>query len=166
MRRILAPALVLLAASQAGAIESLVGTYDAKLTCRGLELGVRSQQKIVGTMRLIDLGEGALELDFQSGGERVLSDVPLLAIVIPEVAKPERGRANGLACNSGAGKLSAVALSADVVTKTGSDKADLKGTLVIVGSDEASQVCSLRAKRTSTETPALELEAECAAAIE
>jgi hypothetical protein len=168
LRRLVLPVLALLAVSiPAHAVESLVGTYDAKLRCKGAEAGVKVSSKIVGTMRVIEAAVGIYELDFQSGGERQLTDVPLLAVATADADKPERGRAAALSCNSGAGKLQAAALSGDVSTQVGSEKADLKGTLVVMAGEGQSLVCSVKAKRTSvTPPPDLMIEADCQAALE
>ena len=148
---LLAPGL----ARPAAAVESLVGSYEAKVSCKGLVLGARSQSKQTLTLRVIELEPGVLELDFLAGAERQFGDLPLYVVVTPETARPERGSASGMSCNTGAEKNQGVMLVSEVRTEPGKDAASLKGTLQVVGGDEQSTVCQVKAKRTSADVPAL-----------
>ena len=156
---LLSPAL----ARPAAAVESLVGTYEAKVSCKGLELGVPTHSKRTLSLRVIDIEAGVVELDFLEGAERQFGDLPFYVVVTPEAAKPEQGSASGVICNTSAGKNSGAMLTSDVTTKVGSDKVTLKGTLQAIGGDEMSLVCQLKAKRVSAEVPALT--DECAAEL-
>lgn len=150
-----AVALALAAAGPASAVESLVGTYEVKLSCRGQELGAAVHTRRTLAMRVISIDVGVVELDFLDGAERQYTDLPFFVHVAPETAKPERGILSGVSCDLSPGKGAGATLSSAVVTETGGDKVSLRGTLVVLGAEDGSQVCTLKAKRSSPDVPAL-----------
>jgi hypothetical protein len=136
-------------AAPAAAIEPLTGFYDAKANCKGIQAGSRGKQKLELEIAVSDLGGG-----------QVLVDVPGLGdfdgFVITDLAKPEGGVLSAVTCPLTALNQDGSVLQLDVKTKTGSDSATLKGTLVILDEAEAqSAVCKFSAKRTVTTAPKL-----------
>jgi hypothetical protein len=141
---------VLLLASPATAVESLTGTWEAKLNCSGIDSGALGKQKIETTIDIVDLGGGQILFDMGAypTGQ---------AYVISETAKPERGVVSGLTCEFDATAQNGLLLRASAKTKPGSDDASLKGILVIFEEPDAeSAVCKLSAKRVSTAATKLE----------
>lgn len=135
---------LLLAALPAAAVENLTGSYEAKLKCAGIDGGVKGKQKVETTIDIVDLGGGQILFDMGAypTGQ---------AYVLAELAKPEQGVVSGLTCEFDADDRNGLLLRADVKTKTGSDTATLKGTLVIFEEPDAeSAICKLTAKRVST----------------
>jgi hypothetical protein len=141
-------------AAQAGSVASLVGTYDAKFSCKGLAEGVATNDKGVLTMRVLDITPGRAEVDFLDGATRALSAHAFIVFVTGEAAKPARGTAQGAECTidgiSGIGSV----LSLAFATKP-SGKVTLRGTLIRIDADGGTQVCAINAKRTSAEAPVL-----------
>jgi len=138
-----------LAAAPAGAIESVSGTYEAKVSCKGIAGGVKGKQKMEVDLQVVDNGDGTLLLDWeglQNG----------LGYVLTETAKPENGVVSGIACTLSPAGLDGWAFRADAKIKAGSDEGSMKGTLLILDDvEQESATCKVTAKRVSAVAPKL-----------
>lgn len=144
-------AFVLAAASPAGAIDAVTGTYEGKMTCRQIATGetTKLKQDVVvdifeGTSNFVGLDVG--DVSNAIGG-----------VLVEDTAKPDRAKLVGVEC--GLTYLNTVGgvLHADVVIKPGSDKGTMKGTLIVM--DEFAplgSLCTFTVKRTSTAEPVVE----------
>ena len=139
----------LAAGAPAAAIESLTGTYAAKVSCKAIVAGERGKLKFESDLEVSDLGGGQVLLHGTALGD---FDGFLLA----DMARPDGGVLSALACPLNVGNQNGSVLAVDVKTKPGSDDASFKGTLVNLGEgDMRSAVCKITAKRTSTSAPKL-----------
>jgi hypothetical protein len=138
-----------LVAGPALALESLSGVYDAKVKCSGIDGGTKGKQKTTVQMAIADQGAGSLLIDFaglQTG----------VGFALTDVQKPDTGTMSGVACTLLPDSIDGWTLQTFAKVKAGTDKATLKGTLIIL--DEAggqAAACKLNAKRISVVTPKL-----------
>jgi hypothetical protein len=125
----------------AGAIGDLTGVYDAKLSCKGIDTGVKGKQKVETTFYVVDQGTGSVLWETGAYGSAQ-------AYLLTETAKPDLGVLSGMTCTKNALNLDGLVLRVDVKF-TGADPS-LKGTLFIFADGEAeSSTCKFTAKRTS-----------------
>ena len=138
-----------LAAAPVGAIESLSGTYEAKVSCKGIQGGAKGKQKLEIDLLVVDNGDGTLLLDWDGLQNGV-------GYVLTETAKPENGVASGIACTLTPAGLDGWAFRADAKIKAGSDDGTLKGTLLILDDVKLQSAnCKVTAKRVSAVAPKL-----------
>jgi hypothetical protein len=141
----------LAAASPAGAIDTVTGTYEGKMTCRQIASGetTKVKQDVV-----VDVFEGVSNFVGLDVGD--VSNA-IGGVLVEDTAKPDRAKLVGVEC--GVTYLNTVGgvLHADVVIKQGSDKGTMKGTLIVM--DEFAplgSLCTFTVKRTSTAEPMVE----------
>jgi len=139
----------LLIGSPAAAIESVSGSYEAKLRCKGLQGGDFVKAKSDATIGIFDNGAGELVFDVSDLGT-------LEGFVLGSMRKPETGTLSGVTCGLSAASGQGATLHAEVKVKAGAGKASFKGTLVLMdeGASIAS-ICQVKAKRVSDLTPKL-----------
>jgi hypothetical protein len=144
-------ASILAAASPAGAIDTVTGTYEGKMTCRQIAGGetAKVKQDVV-----VDVFEGVSNFVGLDVGD--VSNA-IGGVLVEDTAKPDRAKLVGVEC--GVTYLNTVGgvLHADVVIKSGSDKGTMKGTLIVM--DEFAplgSLCTFTVKRTSTAEPMVE----------
>jgi hypothetical protein len=145
---ILALAAVL-AAAPAGALDTPVGTYLGKTTCRQIVGGVASKTKHEVTL---NIAESAAGITFQMTGTAEFAATGTVEAVLAEDAeKTDRGAFNGYSCDTNSPDGNAV--YGDVVIKS-SGKATIKGTVLrsIDATDDV-RICTFSAKRTSVSAP-------------
>jgi hypothetical protein len=141
----------LIGAAPASGVGQLTGTYLAKLSCKGIAAGATGGERTEDEFYIVDLGGG--DVQFETGAYG-----PAFAFVVTELAKPDKGVLSGMTCTKNASNLDGLVARLDVKAKEGSDDASLKGTLWIFDSPQnASVVCKLKAKRTSTTPPKIDL---------
>jgi hypothetical protein len=150
MRELFVCALLgLLAGAPAAAIESVSGSYEGKLICKGVATGDFVKDKSDVEIGIMDDGAGNLLL--------VISGVGTFeGFVLGSMRKPETGTLSGVSCTLGIVDLEGAAFHAEVKVKAGSPKASFKATLTrmdLAGSSSA--LCTLKAKRVSTIPPKL-----------
>jgi hypothetical protein len=138
-----------LAAAPASAIDPLTGTYEGKFSCKGSNAGTPTKAKGDATVLVSD-GENVL-MRVSENGTPVGGDFILLHI--EETVKQDRSKVAGADCgllNVGRG----VALEADAVIKSGSEKGTLKGIYIRMGEKPSRiDVCTFTVKRTATTDP-------------
>jgi hypothetical protein len=139
---------LVLAAAPASALDTLTGSYEGKMTCKGIEAGspVKEKQEIV--IEVVDTKGVALRL--LSNGVQV-GEV-MTGRLAEDSAKADRGKLGGLSCSVDAFERLGSALVADAVVKPMSEKGSLKGSLTTLGENGVVE-CTFTAKRTSTATP-------------
>lgn len=141
--------LALAAGAPAGAVEPLTGIYEATASCKGIQAGSRGKQKLDLEVAMEDLGGGQVLLDVQGLGD-------FDGFLITDLAKPDGGVLSAVGCPVSAANPDGGVLQVDVKTKSGSEAASFKGTLIILDEGEAqSAVCKIKGKRTSTSSPKL-----------
>ena len=144
--------LTLLAGSPARAVENLTGTYEGKLKCNGTDGGITSKVKQDVTVEVLDSGASGLTFDIVSVQDTIVS------FVVADSKKPEKGVLAGASCSYDATNLTGAVVRLDVSSKAGSDKAELKGTVLFSNSaDDSTAECTLEAKRVSTAEPSVNL---------
>ena len=138
-----------LAAAPAGALESLSGSYEGKLVCKGVVAGDFDKQKSEVDVGVFDDGAGGLTL--------LITDVgTLIGFALTDTSKPDTGTLSAVNCTLDVSTLTGSALHAEVKVKAGSDKATLKGTLTRMNEGGSqSGLCDLDVKRVSTIAPKL-----------
>ena len=113
-------------ASAAGAADNLSGTYDGKLSCKGLVAGAPTKTKQDITIAVSENKIGfAMRID--AGATQI--GQALRGDVMDDTAKPDRAKLFGVDCDMNAVSLSNLTLIADAVAKEGNEKATLKGSL-------------------------------------
>jgi hypothetical protein len=150
MRELFVCALLgLLAAAPAGAIESVSGSYEGKLICKGVAAGDFVKEKTDVEIGIADDGAGNLILSVSGIGI-------FEGFVLGSMRKPETGTLSGVSCTLGIVDLAGAAFHAEVKVKAGSAKASFKATLTRMDLGEGrSALCTLKAKRVSTIEPML-----------
>jgi hypothetical protein len=149
MRIVTCVLLGTLAAAPAAGLESLSGSYEGKLVCKGVVAGDFDKQKTDVEVGIFDDGAGGLTLSITDVGT-------LLGFALTDTSKPETGTLSAVDCSLDVVTLTGAALHAEVKVKAGSDKASLKGTLTRMNEGGAqSGLCQLDAKRVSTIAPKL-----------
>jgi hypothetical protein len=149
---ILGLALAPAAAHAGGEVQALVGEYEAKLSCKGWAAGAPVKSKRALTMRVIDILGERRQLDFVDGtGTRQLTTLPFLVFVEPQ-AKPLRAVASGSSCDVSIGDGTGAAFVSTIKLKVGKIDADFSGTITILRGGDGHEVCSVKAKRLSSET--------------
>jgi hypothetical protein len=132
---------LLLGAAPAAAIGDITGIYAMKLSCKGIDSGVKGKQKVEGNFYVSDTGTGSVRFETGAYG-------PAQAYLLTETAKPDLGVLSGMTCTKSALNLDGLVLRVDVKF-TGADPS-LKGTLLIFADGESeSSTCKFTAKRTS-----------------
>jgi hypothetical protein len=127
----------------AAAVDDLTGVYAAKLSCKGIDSGVKGKQKVEANFYVVDQGTGSVLFEFGAYG-------PGQAFLLTETAKPDNGVLSGMNCSKNASDLFGVVIRFDVNSK----KADpvLKGTVLIFeDSSGESATCKFTGKRVSLE---------------
>jgi hypothetical protein len=136
------------AASSAGALEDLTGSWAGTATCDSVTPGLHEKAKEAFSI-VID--------DDESGNAFLTAGAATFHVTVIEDANaPAKGRVGGQECNADAGNgVDALALT--VKAKDGSDKGTMSGVLVGVRTNPTFRVqtCNLKLKRTTTtiETP-------------
>jgi hypothetical protein len=140
-------------ATSAGAADNLTGSYEGKLTCKGLVAGAAAKTKQDVTIAVSESKIGvALKI---TAGATEIGDA-LRAFVMDDAGKPDRAKVFGVDCDMDLVSLSNLTLIADAVAKEGSDKATLKGALTDTTGKTQILDCTFSAKRTSTAPPKFE----------
>lgn len=142
-------AAVLAASAPAGAVELLTGVYAMKASCKAMDAGTRSKPLVAVDLAMEDLGDGFVLI---AGG-----DLPTFqGFVVADLAKEGAGVISAVACPLTAATQLGGVLQADLKTKSGSDAASFKGTLILLNAAfHKSWSCKIKAKRTSTTAPKL-----------
>lgn len=142
-------ALALLAAP-GHAVGSLTGTYEGKLRCETTTDGVVTRLKQDVAIEVVD-DEREVSFDVVELAQLVVG------FVIVDAVKAEHGVLQAISCGYDAFDPEGVVARLSVRTKLGSDKATLEGTLVRSSFENGSSaLCTLDAKRVSTEPPVVE----------
>ena len=145
--------IALALATAAGAADTLTGSYEGKLTCKGLVAGAPTKTKQDITIALSEnkigfamrINAGATQI-----GEALRGDV------MDDTAKPDRAKLFGVDCDMDLVSLRNLTLIADGVAKEGSDKATLKGSLTDTTGGTQILDCTFSVKRTSATPPKFE----------
>jgi hypothetical protein len=146
----LACACALLAGAPAAALESLTGTYDGKLSCRRIDSGVADKFKQDISVEVVDAGVDGVRMDFVGFSEL------LVGFAVADASKEKSGKVNVVSCELNAFDQIGAVVHADASTKSGSDKATLKGTLIRMDDDSAeATICTFTVKRSTTAEPAV-----------
>lgn len=136
----------LLAGAPAAAIESVSGSWEAKLRCKGIQGGdlVKTRSEVT-----IGIADSAGDLIFQ------ISEVGTLeGFLLGSMKKPTRGTLSGVSCGLDHVSGEGATLHAEVKVKPGSGKASFKGTLVRMGEGASvALICQVKAKRVADMTP-------------
>lgn len=139
-----------LSAVPASAIDSLTGTYEGKFSCKGSNNGVPSKNKGAVTLAISELPM-ANHASLSEDGVAIGTFDEFKHI--EETGKDDRSKVAGGDCgllNVGRG----IALAADVVIKSGSEKGTIKGTYIRLGEKPSRiDVCTFSAKRTAVADP-------------
>jgi hypothetical protein len=148
-----AAALVLGAGAPARAIDSLTGTYEGKMSCKG-------QSGINATKTKADIKIDVLDAEVDLLQVTVLPVLPVGAVVellvLGPLVKPDRAKIGGVDCTLERLAKSGIALQADAVIKPGSEKGTLKGSFFhYEGAASIVDVCTFAVKRTTTTAPEL-----------
>lgn len=144
--------LALLAGQAAHAVENLTGTYEGKLKCNGTDGGITSKVKQDVTVEVLDSGASGLTFDIVSVQDTIVS------FVVADGKKPQKGILAGASCAYSVASLAGAVVRLEVSSKAGSDKADLKGTVLFSNAmDDATSECTLDVKRVSTAEPSVNL---------
>lgn len=139
----------LLVGAPAAAVEPLTGVYAAKVSCKVIQQGVRGKQRGEFDVALLDQGGGQVVFHVEGLGD-------FAGFLITDLAKPNGGVLSGVGCPVSAANQDGGILQADVKTKSGSEAASFKGTLIILDQGEQqSAVCKISGKRFSTSSPKL-----------
>jgi hypothetical protein len=149
----LAAGLAIGAAAPAGAIDSMVGSYAGKLSCKGYAGGAATKSKQDATVVIGETKGGAL-MRISAGGAPLGETIFVFALA--DATKTDRAKLQGLDCPSTVGSGHNLAMEGDIVIKPGSEKGTLKGSLIrreAGGMPAVIDVCTFTVKRTSTELP-------------
>src|SRR5512145_1153598 len=123
MRELFVCALLgLLAGAPAAAIESVSGSYEGKLICKGIAAGEDTKDKSDVQIGILDDGAGNLVLSVSGLG-------PFEGFVLGSMRKPETGTLSGVSCTLGIVDLAGASFHAEVKVKAGSPKASFKATI-------------------------------------
>jgi hypothetical protein len=138
-----------LAANPAAALDDLTGQYSGRFSCETTTPSENAKDTFDSTLYLDDAGAGNAFAYINN----TLLYFRLAVVSAPE--KPDQGRVGGPDCNvspSNGGSF----VQAVVKSKSGSDKASLKGEFVttrVGGSPHVVQVCRFNLKRETTTLP-------------
>jgi hypothetical protein len=146
-------ALGLVPATSAGAAASLSGTYEGKLSCKGLAGGAASKAKqdIVIAVSEDPIG---FNMEIHAGATQIGAD--LRGFVMDDAGKPDRAKLFGIDCSMEVISLSSLTLIADAVAKEGSEKATLKGSLTDTAGKTQILDCTFSVKRTGVAPPKID----------
>lgn len=134
---------------------SLVGGYEGKLTCAGIESGQPNREKQAVTAQISDVGSGRLAI-------RVSGFPDFQAFVTPVTGIPVSGVSSvgGISCDLDADLVGATLMAAG---RERNGKAAIKAVVIRMSQPQSDTVtCKLALKRVSTTDPALDL---CPAAL-
>jgi hypothetical protein len=134
----------------AGARADLVGSYEGKLACAGIESGQPSREKQEVTAQISDVGSGRLAL-------RVSGLEDFQVFVTPVTGIPVSGFSSlaGISCSLDADLVGATVMATG---RERNGKAAIKGLVIRMSQPQADTVtCKLALKRVSTTDPALTL---------
>jgi hypothetical protein len=134
-------------ATSAGAAASLTGTYEGKLSCKGLAAGATSKTKQDITI-LVSESKIGIAMQITAGATQVGD--PLRGFVMDDSGKPDRAKLFAVDCDMNLVQLSNLTLIGDAVAKEGNDKATLKGAITDTTGKARILDCTFSAKRTST----------------
>ena len=139
-------ALVSALACSSAAAADLTGSWEMKISCRGLAAGVPFKAKETLSLPIHQTLDGILD-----GGS---SDTGALhGFVLYDAAKPEQGRLTLMSCNL-SGALAGFLIHAS--GKVLQDGGRLKGTLVSIDAlGETARVCKVRIERSEQGAPML-----------
>lgn len=140
-------ALAVSLAAPAAAIESVSGTWNGKLRCKGIQDGSFAKQKSDITVAIVDDGAGGLVFDFEGIGG-------FEGFVLGSAKKPATGTLSALSCLVSQDLGEGGTFHAEVKVKPGSGKASFKGTMTLMHrGSSVSSLCQVKAKRVSAVTP-------------
>jgi hypothetical protein len=138
-----------LAAAPAGALDTPVGTYQGKATCRSIVGGVAAKTKHEVTLT-IGLAKVGLVLQVTGTAEFAATGT-VEAVLAADAEKTDRGAFTGYSCDTTAGDGNGV--HGELAIKS-SGKASVKGTVLrSLGSADDVRICTFNAKRTSISAP-------------
>jgi hypothetical protein len=143
-------ALGLALAAPAGAAESLTGTYEGKLNCKGLVAGAATKTKRDAT---IQVSEGKIGTSIVITADSTSLGNPIFAFVMDDTGKADRAKVFGVDCELDAVARSDLTFVADAVAKEGSEKATLKGTITDTTDRTRILECAFSVKRTTAAPP-------------
>jgi hypothetical protein len=139
-------------ATSAGAADDLTGTYEGKLSCKGLVAGAATKSKRDVTI-LVSEGKVGTSINVAADGASLGN--PLFAFVMDDTGKADRARVFGVDCELDAIARSDLTIIADGVAKEGSEKATLKGTITDTTARGQILSCTFSVKRTSAAPPTI-----------
>jgi hypothetical protein len=129
---------------------SLVGSYEGKLACAGVESGQPNREKQSVTAQITDVGSGRLAI-------RVAGFPDFQAFVTPVTGIPVSGFSSvgAISCDLDADLVGATMMATG---RERNGKAAIKGLVIRMSQPQSDTVtCKLSLKRVSTTDPALDL---------
>jgi hypothetical protein len=145
-RSFCALALSCLAATSAGAVTDLTGTYEGRLRCTTTTDGVVEKTKLDVTVAVMEGQNGIVTVEIVDVADRIVG------ALVEDAVKEDRGILPAVSCGYSDFEQEGAVLRLEARTKNGA--ASLKGVVLRQSFDaKTSSSCQLDVKRVSTATP-------------